>query len=321
MGFLGVRVIKTAVASVIAAFTAVQLGLDLPYSAALLAVLGVDVTKKRSLTNAAHRVIASVVGLFIGSLLFQLLGFELWVFGLFILVAYPLLARAHLKDGIVTSSVVVLHVFSLREVGLDRVLNEVGLLFVGLGTATLINLLYMPSAEKSLLQARTDTESSFSEIFVRIARVLQQPEELWDGKEMLRAGDAVSVGEELAQKASENALFRGDEGGWGVYFTMRRRQLESIEHMIHLVSQVYESLPQSELTAEVFLQLSEDVKQEYYAGQAQHSLKQLEASFREMALPATRDEFEIRSAVLQLCLEMERYLAVAEKNKKRRAEA
>ena len=170
-------------------------------------------------------------------------------------------------------------------------------------------------------RARADTEVLFSEIFVRIARVLQQPEVVWDGKEVLRAGDAVSEGEKHAQKASENALFRGDEGGWGVYFAMRRRQLESIEHMISLVSQVYESLPQSELTATVFLQLSEDVKQEYYTGQAQRSLQELEASFREMALPVTRDEFEIRSAVLQLCLEMKRYLTVAEKNKKRRAEA
>lgn len=104
-----------------------------PLGAGLLAIYGVDVTRKRSIRTVLARFFASVVGLLLASLLFGLLGFEIWVLAIYILVAFPIIARLNFKEGIVTSSVVVFHIFSAGALSLDSVLNEGLLLAVGFG--------------------------------------------------------------------------------------------------------------------------------------------------------------------------------------------
>ncbi|GIQ67666.1 aromatic acid exporter family protein [Xylanibacillus composti] len=315
--FFGIRVWKTAVAAVAAVYLAGGIGLSHSLSAGLLAVLGVEVTRKRGIVSATQRFLASIVGLLIGAFLFYLFGFENWVIGLFILVAYPILAKVKLKDGIITSSVVVLHVFTEGRIHVDMLLNEIALLVIGLGCATIVNMVYMPGADEKLGELRARTERQFSSIFLAIAEHLRDPHILWDGKEYSDAVDAVEQGISLAAQADENALFR-HEHYWQEYFHMRRSQLESIGRMMGLVAQIYDKLPQAVLTAQVFEELSEDVKADAYTGRAEADLKELEAAFQAMDLPATREEFELRSAILQLCVELRTYLETAKREKKRR---
>jgi uncharacterized membrane protein YgaE (UPF0421/DUF939 family) len=130
---IGIRVIKTAAALVIAIYLAQFFDLIAPFSAGLFAVLGVDITKKRGIKTSAVRILASLVGLLLAALFFYLLGFYIWVMGIFVLVAYSLLAQLKLHDGIVTSTVVMLHLFTMRLISLDNIMNEVYLLLIGHG--------------------------------------------------------------------------------------------------------------------------------------------------------------------------------------------
>jgi uncharacterized membrane protein YgaE (UPF0421/DUF939 family) len=100
-----------------------------------------------------------------------------------------------------------------------------------------------------------------------------------------------------------------------VYFYMRREQLDSIQNMIQLIAQMYQHMPQAKLLAELFDQLSHDVLAVYYTGQTEKLLEQVCEEFKEMELPATREEFEIRSALLQLTHELYQFLKIAKKDK------
>lgn len=311
---MGIRVIKTALAAVIAIYIADFIGLNFALSAGLLAILGVDVTRKRGLTNALQRIVASILGLLVALLIFYLVGFYIWAVGIFICIAYPILAKVKLKDGIVTSSVIVLHVFAEGAVSVPVVLNEVWLLLIGLGTATIFNLIYMPKADKELLQVRLNVEQLFSTIFKSIAHHLKDNTYVWSGQEIIEAHDMIEKGVLLSKKSNENALFRAD-AHWQIYFHMREQQLDSIQRMLQIVAQVYQTLPHGQITAEIFDELSEDVKSEYYTGHAEKNLSSLEEKFKQMKLPATREEFEVRSAILQLCVELKQYLAIAKKEK------
>lgn len=102
---------------------------------------------------------------------------------------------------------------------------------------------------------------------------------------------------------------------WTAYFIMRKEQLSRIEGMLELISQVYQRMPQGEFAAVLFDRLSVDVNQEEYTGITEQMLAELEEDFKKMELPSTREEFEIRSAILQLCRELSLYLAVSKKNK------
>lgn len=317
---MGIRVLKTAIAATVAVYLAYWLQLDSYLTAGILAILGVDVTKKRGLTSSSVRILASILGLVASSLIFALLGFQIWVLAVFIMIVYPILVKAKLHDGIITSSVVVVHLFAAQTVAFANVLNEIELLLVGLGTATLINLLYMPKVERRLLETREKLEQLFAQIFKEIGLHLRNHDtHVWDGQELLRVGETLREGISLSRQSAENALFQRNEY-WENYFEMRRQQLDYVQRMLDLVAQVYQTLPHGQATAEVFDELSVEVRTEYYTGQVEALHVALQAEFKQMSLPNTREEFEVRSTILQLFIELKNYLDVAKKLKKKNVE-
>jgi len=311
---MGFRVIKTAAASLLAILITDALNIPGATSAGLLAILGVDVTRKRSVRSISSRLFASLLGLLLACILFYFLGFHYWVLALYILLAFPLISRANFKEGIVTSSVVVFRVFQGEALGVGVLITQFELLIIGLGSAMLVNLVYMPNSEGAMMDIRKKVDGLFSVIFSHFSHTLRDPEHIWDGKELIEANREIEKGIEEAKRASENQMIHPD-GAWNIYFYMRKEQMENIQSMIHQISQVYERLPTGVLTAEIFEQLSHDVVAEEYTGKSERLLIELEDRFKEMELPTTREEFEVRAAILQLCRELEYYLNISKKYK------
>ncbi|OPA74707.1 hypothetical protein BVG16_23410 [Paenibacillus selenitireducens] len=315
---MGFRVIKTAIATMLAIVIAEWVGLPAPLSAGLLAILGVDVTRKRSIRVVSERFCASIVALVLGCVIFEILGFKIFALAVYILIAFPLLSRFHMKDGIIPSTVAVFHIFGGASLAFHAITNELFSVGIGLGSATLVNLLYMPNLEKELNGMREKVDQLFSDIFKEIEKSLRDINYVWSGKELLEAQQAVNEGIKIARRGLDNQLLKTDEG-WYIYFYMREQQLNSIERMLDLLSHVYQNLPQGEQAADLFHILSEDVKVSYFTGHSEEKLHQFIEAAKEMQLPVTRIEFEVRSAILQLCRELEQFLAVARKDKQRLA--
>ncbi|MEO3944524.1 aromatic acid exporter family protein [Gorillibacterium sp. CAU 1737] len=312
-----VRVVKSSIAAVLSIEGALLLGLSNAYTAGLFAILGIDTTKKRSVQSIIVRFAASVIGLFIAIGAFQLFGYHVWVIGLYLLVTYYALYKLKMQDGIVMSSVIMLHFYAARDTSLPLIGNEIALLAIGLGIAAVINLIYTPRSEQQMLRTKVEIEEAFSKIFKEIAGHLGDVHRIWDGTELLVAMEKVEYGCKLAREADENALFQ-NKGEWHTYFEMRRQQLFSIQRMLDLVSQVYQSLPHGEAVARLFEELAEDLKIPYYTGRIDEELSLLDAGFKRMPLPADRLEFEVRSALLQINLELKTFLSIAKQLKKKR---
>lgn len=311
---MGFRVIKTAIAALMAVLIADSAGLHSPTSAGLLAILGVDVTRKRSLKTISARFFASVVGLLFASVLFAVFGFHYWVLAAYILTAFPAIVRAGFKEGIVTGSVVVFRVFSGGEISFEVIGIQILMLIIGLGSAMVVNMAYMPKPDNKLLNIRHDIDELFSVIFKEFANTLKDPSYAWGGKEIIEAEKVISSGIAASKMYLENQVIHPNEE-WTVYFYMRKTQLESIQHMMHLISQVYTTMTHAEMVAALFDQLSADVHTEFYTGRTEKLLHEMEEQFRIMELPTTREEFELRSAIRQLCRELALYLKIAKKDK------
>ncbi|GLX68151.1 aromatic acid exporter family protein [Paenibacillus glycanilyticus] len=313
---MGIRIIKTALAAIIAIYTAVYLKLDPPLGAGILAILGVEVSRMKGLRSAVQRFVASSLGLFFASLVFTIFGFHIWVVALFIMITFPILARFQLKDGIVTSAVIVFQLFAHGEVTVDVLENEVLLMLVGLGWATVINFIYMPKDQHLLESLKGNVEDLFGAIFTEMALTLRNPIHIWNGSELLEGHRIIEEGARRAVLNKENRLF-GQEHYWSTYFEMRRLQLEILQAMLEELALVYEKLPQNEPLAELLELLSGEVKSEVYRGVTEKRLSELRQMFKAMELPRTRDEFEVRAAILKMTLDLERYLAIAKRLKKR----
>ncbi|WP_139999256.1 aromatic acid exporter family protein [Paenibacillus paridis] len=315
---MGIRIIKTALAAIAAIYTAVYLGLEPPLGAGILAILGVEVTRMKGLKSAFVRFIASVLGLFFASLIFSLFGFHIWAVAIFILITFPVLSRFQLKDGIVTSSVIVFHLFNREEVTTGIIGNEILLLFAGLGWATIVNIIYMPKDEHQLQHYRNSLEQNFGIIFQEMAFTLRNPAHVWNGSEILEAYSAIEEGAQRSVRNRENRLW-GQEQYWSTYFEMRRQQLESVQQMLVELAFVYQKFPQAVMIADLLDQLASDVKSDVYEGNVEERLHELSQLFQGMELPKTRDEFEVRASLLKLLRELERYLGIAKRLKKRKA--
>lgn len=314
---MGIRIIKTAVAAIAAIYTAFYLQLDNSLGAGILAILGVEVSRMKGLKSAFVRFLASVLGLFFASLVFTVFGFHIWAVALFILITFSVLARFQLSNGIVTSSVIVFHLFAHGEVTVDIIGNEIMLLFTGLGWATVINIIYMPKDKHLLESLKDEVDRLFSIVFTEMAMTLRDPSHIWDGSELLAVDSSIEEGARRSLLNRDNKLW-GQEQYWSTYYEMRRQQLESVQQMLVELAFVYEKWPQNELIAELMEQLSEDVKSEVYQGLAEKKLAEMRERFREMELPQTREEFEVRAALLKLLHELERYLSIAKRLKKRK---
>ncbi|NMO97079.1 aromatic acid exporter family protein [Paenibacillus lemnae] len=311
---MGIRIIKTAIATLLAILITDAFNIPGATSAGLLAILGVDVTRKRSLRSVSSRFFASILGLMFASVLFQLLGYHYWVLALYILIAFPAISKANFKEGIVTSSVVVFRVFSEQELDLHIFWTQIELLVIGLGSAMLVNMAYMPKGDERLTAIRREVDGLFSAIFKQISLTLTQASHVWDGKELIEANQAVQRGVTESNRALENQMLHPDLA-WNVYFYMRKEQLDNIQAMMHLVSQIYEKLPTGEFAAELFDQMSKDVIAEEYTGKTEKLLQTVKLKFQQMDLPQTREEFEVRSAILQLCRELESFLRISKRSK------
>ncbi|MDQ0898540.1 aromatic acid exporter family protein [Paenibacillus sp. V4I7] len=318
---MGFRVLKTALAVVIAMYLAHVFEIQSPAAAGLLAILGIEVTKKKGIQSALQRIAASMLALLTGSLLFMVLGFHVWVVSIFILVVFPVLHRLRITEGAVTGAVVMLHLFAYESAGWTAVLNEIYLLLIGLGTATLINIAYMPKTDKAIEGHKQRIEALFSDIFINMAKHLRDNTVVWDGKELLEVSEEINQGAGLAKRTMENTLIFGGDPYLQIYFFMRGEQLESIHRMIDLVAQVYQTLPQGEWVAAILEDISQSVKEDYYTGDAEKELQALDARYKQLPLPESRGEFEVRSAILQLNRELMQYLSIAKKQKKQRPEA
>jgi uncharacterized membrane protein YgaE (UPF0421/DUF939 family) len=311
---MGFRVIKTAIATLISVLIAAMVGIPSPQSAGLLAILGVEVTRKRSLRTISARFLASIVGLIFACALFALFGFHYWVLALFVLLGFPLIVKSSFKEGIVTSSVVVFRLFGTNVLSFESIFTQVELLIIGLGSAMVVNMAYMPKGGEQMIEIRQKVDGLFAVIFNHISRTLHDPSHIWDGNELIEAGKAIREGTQAANRAMENQMVHPD-AAWNIYFYMRKEQLDLILVMMQRIAEVYQKLPQGDLVAELMEQLSHDVTETMYTGRTEMLLEQLEQDFKEMDLPTTREEFETRSSILQLCRELSSYLKIAKKSK------
>ncbi|WP_078552960.1 aromatic acid exporter family protein [Bacillus alkalicellulosilyticus] len=305
---IGYRTIKTAVGAGIAIGLAQVLNLDFYASAAILAILCISVTRKKSLELSWERFLACIVGLAMGALFFEVIGYNPIALAILLLLFIPLAVKLKTKEGIVTSSVIILHLYTLETVSVAIILNELLLIIIGIGVALLMNL-YMPSVEKDLHTYQEQIEANFKTILFEMSHYLRHEEKLWDGKEVTETYTIIQTGKDIALKNIENHVVRFQDEYYH-YFKMREKQFEIIERILPFVSSVQEKVIQADTLADYFEELSQAVTPKNRGPHFLVKLEEMRVDFREMELPKTRKEFETRSALRYIMHELEQYLLI-----------
>ena len=303
---IGYRTIKTALGTALAIILAQLLGLGNFPSAGIITILCVKETKKKSLNASGSRILAVLIAMAYSTLLFEIFGYHAIIIGLILLLFIPTTVALKVNEGIVTSSVIILHLYSSGGITFHLLVNETCLIIIGVGVALIMNM-YMPSVEHDLKLYQQKIEANFSTILMEIVKYVRDNDYTWDGKELTETSKWIAEAKSLAFRDVENHFLR-EENYYYRYFDMREKQFEIIERILPLVTNIPSIVKQSDLLADFIRELSENVHPQNTAIIYLKKLEDVENTFKGMKLPITREEFESRAALLQLMREMERYL-------------
>ncbi|GAE33493.1 aromatic acid exporter family protein [Halalkalibacter akibai] len=308
---IGYRTLKTAVGAGLAVAIAQALNLEFYGSAAIITVLCISVTRRDSLQVSWARLVACFIGIAISGTLFELIGYHPWTLALIILLFIPIVVMLKMNAGIATSSVIILHLYTVTEISFALIVNEILLIIIGIGVALLMNL-YMPSSDLALRHYHQEIENHFKTILFELSVYLRKGESEWDGKEIPETVDLLQKGKNLAIQNIHNHILRYEDQYY-YYFKMREKQFEILERLMPFVSKIHHTVEQSETVANFLEELSRSVSPANRVPYFLERLRLMRKGFEDMPLPTTREEFEVRSALVYIMHELEEYLHIKDR--------
>jgi uncharacterized membrane protein YgaE (UPF0421/DUF939 family) len=308
---IGHRTLKTAIGCALSISIAEFWALDFYISAGIITILCIKPTKKASLYSAWQRFIACILAMGFAVVFFGILGTHPWTIGILLLFFIPVIVKLHAKEGVVTSSVIILHFYTLDHFTWAFIWNEIAVIVIGIGIALLLNS-YMPSLEREIEKYREKIDENFSIILKEFAVFLRESHSDWDGKEIIETADLLKRAKLLALKDIENHFLR-EADSYYTYLKMRDKQFDILERLMPTISSFDETYKQGTQIGEFLDRLSRKVSPENTANLFLDELEAMRQTFRKAPLPKDRKEFEIRSALLHFTNEMELYLQLKER--------
>ena len=302
------RTAKLILATCLACFLAYFLDLSSAVSAGIIALLSLSDTRRSTLKLARNRLFSMLLALAIGVLAFQLTGFHIWSFGLYLALYVPLAYKMGWEIGITPSSVLVSHLLVQESTSPDLLLNEVFLFLIGTSFALLVNL-YMPSRDKAIQSYHLQVEEKLKGILLRFKYYLSRG----DGRNQAQLVDQLDnlLDEALKLVYLDHSDHLFHQTDYHIhYFEMRQRQSRILRNMAQQVNTCHLAASESLILAQLFSKIAVQLSQTNPAHDLLDDIERYLQVFRNRSLPKTREEFETRATLLQLLREAETFIQV-----------
>lgn len=306
--FIGIRTLKTGIGAVITLLIGNALGLQYAASAAVITILSIQSTKRQSVEIAIKRFIATVIALLLAAIIFEGIGFYPFSFGLFLILFIPIAAKGNMVEGIVPASVLVTHLLSSNGITFQLMLNEIALVVIGVIVALVINL-YMPSMEEEIIHCRRTIETMMYAIFMNMAEALSSHKVNLDEECYKLLGEEIEEGQLKAYRYANNYLLT-KQTPFIRYFRMRNKQYQVMLYMKEHFTKFFMTYEQTEIVADFTKKVAKSIHGEQSAKELLEQLEMLRQTFRESALPSSREEFENRAMLYQFLNDLEHFLQI-----------
>jgi len=282
--------------------------LDNASTAAVITLLSVQSTKRQSVIVAVKRFTACIAAILLATLLFEGTAYTPLAIGVLLFFYIPIMAKLQLQEGIVPGFVIIMQMYVKGSVTVDFIANQVSIILIGIIVALLVNL-YMPSTENKLQEIARETEENMKQLLLQLSRFVRQKEPVWNDKFEILTAESIKAGQLIAKRALENSFFRR-ENYYDAYFNMRSEQITILQRVLPSIIHLPTTFEQNEMVAQFIENIALSFHESNPATDLLESVRELKATFREMELPKTRQEFETRAALLILINEIERFLSL-----------
>lgn len=302
--------VKITVAAVLAILCAQALKLDFAVSAGIVAILSVQPTKKETLRTALARLLAFAVALVISITLFNLLGFKVLVFFLYLLIFILVCQWRKWISAMAMDSVLISHFLSFGKTGPAEIKNEILLFVLGVAFGILVNLLLHKKTDY-IEELKKQTDNQIKQALHRMALRIQNTAlaDYYNGSCFVSLNESIFTAKKQAEENYNNQFSKKDTFD-SCYLDMREKQTRILYEMFKAAR----ALHTTPTTAALLSDFLEKVSNEY------HKDNDVKALLEELALihdkmkahplPQTRTEFEDRANLFILMERLKEFLQI-----------
>lgn len=225
-----IKSIKIALGVLVAILIARALNMKFDMTLTTIVIVSMLSEKKQSIKLAGTRLLAAIISLALSSFLFTVFGFSLTVYIIYILLFTFLMYRFDTKIALVLNVVLVMQIYSLGYISLPLLLNQFGLMVLGVIVALVFNAFTL-DIEGELIGYQDRSQLLFDSIFNNMGNCLINKCKIEVVNEELNQLDKLlAKGKERAYKYM-NSYYVQHNNYYVEYFTMRRQQYYYIKEM------------------------------------------------------------------------------------------
>ncbi|HBL5919916.1 TPA: hypothetical protein LR603_003197, partial [Clostridioides difficile] len=240
-------------------------------------------------------------------LCFNILGYNLTSFSIFIFIIIPLCFLLNIQDVIAMCVVIASHYYLQGETSIKWILNEAGIFAVGTGIGVLINM-YIPTNIHKIHEVQKKLQEEVSIVLIDIADIIVNPK-----KENGYSRDLYTLNSLIDSSISEtydniNNTLLSDTRFFLEHMDIIKSQRDILENLYSYVSQLNSTPPQAHILSAFIHKIGYTEFEAETGNLLLEELKRLMISMKNQPLPVDRTEFENR-AILFLCLtELKQFL-------------
>ena len=301
------KLFKIAVGSAAAIFLADLLGLNYSTSAGIITLLTIQDTSRETITISAKRICAFLVATVLSYMVFHLLGYHVFSYGIFLLLFIACCGPLHLGNAVSTNAVLATHYLLEQKMALTQIGNETLLLLIGAGIGTLLNL-YMPGKGKEIRTTQYRLEEGLRAVLLRMSEYIGKEDRSdYTGSCFEKLQADIDAGKKQAFAYMNNTFFQ--ESKYFIdYMNMREQQTVVLRDIYKKIVSMRTVLPQTEQVAKLLRETAVTFGESNNARDLLASREEALMRMKDSKLPVTRQEFEDRAVLYGIMTDLSYFL-------------
>lgn len=301
--------IKIALGSSTAIYVATLLDLQFAVAAGSITLLTLVTTKWGTLHLSCFRLLTFGISITTILILFPLLEIQWIAYGLFIFIIVLVSEILGWSATISVNAVIGTHFLTERDFSPEFILNDLMLVIIGIVIAIILNLFHdNKHEEEHIIKNMRYVERQLQDILREVAAYLNKKslqQDVWADIRALESSlDRYINDAHLYQ----NNTFSSDPQYYIDYFEMRRNQCHVLHNLHYEIKKLRRIPDQAKVVSEYILYMSEYVVEVNTASRQIKKLEETLAMLKKQPLPQSYEEFEARSILYHILMDLEEFL-------------
>ncbi len=301
------KAVKIAAACMLAILIANLFQLKYYTTAGIITILTIQDTKKQTLQTAIRRALSYLSSVCMAAVLFSLLGYSLWAYGIYIFI-FIFLCVMFWPESMTVASVLVSHFLIEQSMSTQWLYNETMLFLIGTTLGILVNMLLLKQRDQELANLINIADNEMKKILGHMAVKLGDE----DSNEYANTcfgclNKKLEAARNCAARNFNNSVF-GTSTFELDYVEMRQKQSMELEDIYRSVGMI-EMLPkQAAFVAEYMGRISKEYHRDNDVQGLLDGLKQILKGMEKEEMPKSREEFEARAVLFYILKQLEEFL-------------